>query len=43
MTENKTTAAETYHSKKDRKKFLEVEEAARLLVDKIEESKEEDD
>lgn len=39
MTEKKMTAAETYHSKKDRKKFLEIEKSARLLVEKIENSK----
>ncbi len=36
MAKKKTTAAETYHSKKDRKKFLEVDKAARLLIEKIE-------
>ena len=40
MTEKKTTAAETYHSKKDRKRFLEIDKAARLLIEKIEKSKE---
>ncbi len=36
MAKKKTTSAETYHSKKDRKRFLEIEKAARLLVEKIE-------
>lgn len=37
-----TEKTETYHSKKDRKKFLEIDTAARLLIEKIENSKDEE-
>jgi len=39
--EKKPTAAEAYFSKEDRKKFLEVEEAALLLIEKIENTEDE--
>ena len=35
--EESPTAAESYFSPEDRRRFLEVEEAARILIEKIEE------
>jgi len=40
--EKKSMAAEAYFSEEDRKKFVEVEKAARLLIEKIENSEERD-
>lgn len=37
--DEKSIASEAYYPKEDRKRFLEVEKAARLLIEKIENSK----
>lgn len=43
MEEDKPTAAESYYSEEDRRKFFEVQKAAELLIEKIGEELEEED